>query len=322
MKNLNKITRLFDEAERSRQTVSPNAKGIRCPICWNEFSREKIFDKLLSIDDVPQQSWGALWEVITCKTCNNKFGSDFQGRISGLKDIENLKAGASQKGHKAKIVTNIGEFNATVFTDGNRKLWMKGSKKINNPEVSKFWQELGTQKNVVISSVKILLKQPYEPEFLPLVLLRDSYLLAFHFLGYPYLCRADLQDIRTILHERKPVPEGAMLTLPFDSFTEDRSNGKFCWVQAPEKLAGFLVRWIVPELGVRFIVLPFFPHPWNTFQELCNAWAQASRDQEKIELIIAPVEFAPSARFSFRLNTSEKAGGVVLLTGELTEESN
>ena len=119
--SLNKLTRLFDEAEKSRQTVSPNAKGIRCPICWNEFLREAILDELLSIEDVPQQSWGVLWKVITCKTCNNEFGSDFQGRISGLKDIENLKAGASKKKHKAKIVTNIGTYNAEVSTDENKK---------------------------------------------------------------------------------------------------------------------------------------------------------------------------------------------------------
>ena len=317
MKKSEKLSKLFDETQKSWKAIAPESEGIRCPICWSEFFWKSSIEKeLISIEDVPQKSWGSNWEVITCTKCNNTFGTKYQGRVSGLKDIENLKSGRSNKKHRAKIVTDQGEFNAEIYTK-NGLIWMKGSKSINKPVIAQQWLQL-RDKARSFTSVKILLRQQFVHKALSMVLLRDSYLLAFYFLGYPYLCISQVQEIRTILHEDKSVPDGAMLTLPFDPYTlkDKTKNGRFFWVQAPEKLAGILVRWVVPEIGNRFIVLPFFPYQWQSYQELCKVWNNASKNRKKIKLILVAMEFEKSARYSQRLKISKESNEIVTLSGE------
>ena len=88
-------------------------------------------------------------------------------------------------------------------------------------------------------------------------------------MGYPYICTPQAHSVRTLLYKNYPIPDGAMFTLPTDPFAENNENGGFIWVQSPDHLAGLLVRWMVPEIGTRYIVLPFFPYPWETYLDQC-----------------------------------------------------
>jgi len=146
MKKRDKLAILFEEAERSRRAVNPHTQGIRCPICWREFPREALINKQLTVEDVPQKSWGTICLEITCAYCNCSFGGKYQGKVSSLKDCESLRIGVSKKHHRAKVIIDQYDFNALVYNDENGKLCIHGSRKNNRPEVAKYWLEKKTDK--------------------------------------------------------------------------------------------------------------------------------------------------------------------------------
>lgn len=315
MKKQDKLTLLFEEAKRSHQAVSPYAQGIRCPICWHEYSREAIVNKQVTVEHVPQQSWGTICFEITCANCNRNFGGKYQGKASALKDCEDLKIGVSKKRHRAKVIIDQHDFNALVSIDKNGKLCIMGSRKNNRPEVAKYWLEKKPDK-ILAKSMNILLKVPYDQKAIERVLLRDAYLLAFHYLGYPFLCTKWMWEVRIILHEDKPIPCGAVWSLPPVPIINYEENGLFLWVEDPRELACILVQWNVPKIGIRYVVLPFFPFNWATYLELCDAWVKTSKGQANIDISVVALRFHPSARFSSRLRQTPESDGIVLFSAE------
>lgn len=315
MKKRDELTMLFEEAERSRQAVNPTTQGIRCPICWREFSREAIINKQVTVEHIPQQSWGAICLEITCADCNRSFGGKYQGKASSLKDCENLKIGVSKKLQRAKVIIDERDFNALVYNDKNGKLCIQGSRKNNRPEVAKYWLEKKTNK-IPAKSMKILLKVSHDQKAVERVLLRDAYLLAFHCLGYSFLCTKWMQEVRVILHEDKPIPRGAVWSLPPVPIINYGENGLFLWVEEPRELACILVQWNVPKIGIRYVVLPFFPFNWATYLELCDAWVKANKEQNKVDVSIIALKFHISARFSAKLRQSLESDGTILFSAE------
>ena len=315
MKKQNELTMLFEEAERSRQVVNPCAQGIRCPICWREFPREAIINKQVTVEHIPQQSWGSICSEITCADCNRSFGWKYQGKASPLKDCENLKICTSKKRHHAKVIVDQQDFNAVVYNDKDGKLCIQGSRKNNRPEVTKYWLEKNTNK-ILARSIKVLLKTPYNQKAVEKVLLRDAYLLAFHYLGYYFLCAKQMQDIRTILYEDKLVPSGAVWSLPQVPIVNQQANGLFLWIETPMELACILVQWNVPNVGIRYVVLPFFPCNWATYVELCDAWVKTNKEQANVDISVVALRFHQSARFSPRLRQTPESNGIILFSAE------
>ena len=315
MKKRDKLTILFEEAERSRQAVNPKVQGIRCPICWREFLREAIINKQVTEEHIPQQSWGTICLEITCADCNRSFGGKYQGKASSLKECENLKIGVSKKRHRAKVIIDQHDFNALVYNNKNGKLYIMGSRKNNRPEVAKYWLEKKTDK-ILAKSMKILLKAPHDQKAVERVLLRDAYLLAFHYLGYPFLCTKWMQELRIILHEDKPIPRGAVWSLPPVPIINYGENGLFLWVEEPREIACILVQWNVPKIGIRYVVLPFFPFHWATYSELCSAWVKAKEGHDKVDVSIVALRFHPSARFSPKLRQSLESDETILFSAE------
>ena len=315
MKKQDELTMLFDEAERSRQAVNPKVQGIRCPICWREFPREAIIKKQITVEHIPQQSWGTICLEITCADCNRSFGGKYQGKASSLKDCENLKIGVSKKRHRAKIIIDQHDFNALVYNDENGKLCIMGSRKNNRSEVAKYWLEKNV-KQISVKSMKVLLKVPYDRKAIERVLLRDAYLLAFHYLGYPFLCTKQMQDIRTILYEDRTIPCGAVWSLPQVPIINNQENGLFLWVEAPSELACILVQWNVPKIGIRYVVLPFSPCNWETYEELCDTWIKTSKEMNNVDISIVALKFHPSARFSPKLRQSPESNETIVVSAE------
>lgn len=315
MKKQDELTMLFDEAERSRQAVNPKVQGIRCPICWREFPREAIIKKQITVEHIPQQSWGTICLEITCADCNRSFGGKYQGKASSLKDCENLKIGVSKKRHRAKIIIDQHDFNALVYNDENGKLCIMGSRKNNRSEVAKYWLEKNV-KQISVKSMKVLLKVPYDRKAIERVLLRDAYLLAFHYLGYPFLCTKQMQDIRTILYEDRTIPCGAVWSLPQVPIINNQENGLFLWVEAPSELACILVQWNVPKIGIRYVVLPFSQCNWETYEELCDTWIKTSKEMNNVDISIVALKFHPSARFSPKLRQSPESNETIVVSAE------
>jgi len=77
-----------------------------------------------------------------------------------------------------------------------------------------------------------------------------------------------------------------------------------------------LVQWNVPKIGIRYVVLPFFPFHWATYSELCSAWVKAKEGHDKTDVSIVALRFHPSARFSPKLCQSLESDETILFSAE------
>jgi hypothetical protein len=251
-------------------------------------------------------------KVLTCKDCNNSFGSEYQAVLSRLQDLAELRAGTPTKVQRAKAVIEGKSFNARVYRSPDGMLWIQGSTKNNPPEVARYWLSREGQA-IQAQAVRLYVKGNLDQNAVERVLIRDAYLLAFHCLGYPYICTSPAQNLRLMLAGDKPVPKGAVWDLPEPPVTADPKAGEFLWVQEPQELASLLVPFDVPVIGRRYVVLPFFPYNWQTYADLCAAWTQASEGEQHVEISLVKTSVAPEAKYSVRLQPVHISEGEVEL---------
>lgn len=210
-----------------------------CPICLDHFSVADLNQSLsnpLTLEDAPPKSLGGKANVLTCKSCNNKCGTDVDYHLS--QQMTELDKREFRPGMEfAAEFENEGK---TV--QGRIKVGIDGTFKVLHIEKNNNPKTLGDYVSTTRSGSGVQIKYKktnVEPHKIQLALLKTAYLLVFQKYGYAFI----LNPIYNRVREQLRNPDRLIYPLEF-------------WFNAP-----------FPEqaIGVPFIIEPGLASIMATF---------------------------------------------------------
>jgi hypothetical protein len=186
-----------------------------CPLCLEKYFTEQPEgfqgNAEFSIDHVPPDSVGGLDEVITCKKCNNDFGTA-EAELSKLLNIGTVpdpKHGSifpyaivtdPETGHKFRVAVSI--------KDGKQDIRFRPHEKANNPKLIELLERI---KNGTVPKLKIGVGG-IDYNKVSKALLKSAYLTCFLYWGYPFAYSEQGKFIRQVLKGDKKYPSTVPIT--------------------------------------------------------------------------------------------------------------
>lgn len=198
---------------------------ILCPICLEKFYLDDIKNKVLTLEDVPQKSLGGKKILLTCKTCNETAGINYEN---------DLKLFVSQRvGSKSRCVAKFKD--KVINVDYNQYTnEIELSPKNNDPKLlSEFVKG-------EIFSAKFDQIEKYSFEKLNKAIIKAGYLYFYYLTGYNIILNDCYNNIRKIIKAEQEI------TGTFNFYTIlkkpiDLPEGIFFYLSEPEYLKGILI---------------------------------------------------------------------------------
>ena len=78
MRGATKREKIFNQGAQSLRFFGVDDDGYACPICCIVHGRDSLTDGSLTLEHVPPKSIGGKEIVLTCKSCNNSAGSQYE----------------------------------------------------------------------------------------------------------------------------------------------------------------------------------------------------------------------------------------------------
>jgi hypothetical protein len=75
-----KRDQLFEQASAALHALGLNEEICVCPICCAAFGRDALGERVLTLEHVPPKSIGGKEIVLTCKSCNNYAGTQYDNQ--------------------------------------------------------------------------------------------------------------------------------------------------------------------------------------------------------------------------------------------------
>lgn len=126
----NQKRRLFKLGVEAANAIGIATDRYFCPLCGESFGAESFTDGSLTVEHVPPKSDGGKPIILTCKSCNNFSGHNFEfdlkNRLAMRHQIEGLVGG--KNGDLGKISLQIGD--VTV------RAWFSREGKTNNLKIT------------------------------------------------------------------------------------------------------------------------------------------------------------------------------------------
>lgn len=310
------LNELFNDYSRSLNVIKPRiTDGFVCPICFREFGRDAITNRLLTREHVPPKKIWSSIATLTCKQCNNTVGSKLQNHMKRYVQLKEFSAGqVPKRGMPAQVEVN-GRTWSTVITEvtGNTATGKRVFKSVSDPGhvPPKMWP---TDPSVLMGKqAHVSLRLRYSMDAVNVSYLHSAYLALFHNMGYPYIAQPVLEPVRKKINSfsaQGEIPHRLnMPGIPLDS-----RNGKIeigiCWQTIDASCLMVLIAGDV-------VLMPFmndsYVEIFEVFQEHINRIIEGK--SSKLPIGFAPLIIHPMIRFStgFRFEQAGPLDGIPAL---------
>lgn len=227
-----------------------------CPLCHRVFPWEANSE--LSIEHIIPQALGGKIETLTCKQCNNEFGSKYLAKLAGNMKVWDKVKGNLNEPLDVKVLIKGKPITAEYFHGNPRKIILQPKR--SNPENYKLFKGF-REKGVPQFNMRLNLG--YKPEYEQMAVLLISYLMLFKYFGYSYALNPWGLFTRDILiNNRLDAPLLKMFGTPNETLIDGNTFLFFC--TAPEEFSGYAgvqMRFSTAYSSRNFIKLvPFLPN--------------------------------------------------------------
>ncbi|WP_157881403.1 hypothetical protein [Streptomyces phaeochromogenes] len=256
----------------------PDEDFYACPCCLVAYPRAAVEVGLLTIEDVPPKSVGGRPLLLTCKSCNNTAGSDFDSHAATRADSDAFMRGQ---------VTGR-ELSATVYIDGiplrgvaqrtESGVQIFGVPKKNDPKVeAAHFEALNAYADSGDDqpNFSFTVHTRFDEVRARVSWIRAAYLAAFAALGWGYILREVMDPFRDQLKQ----PDVNILQTYFlRSPGASPDERRIILVERPREL-----RCVAVVLGEHTIFLPglFEPLPYD---ELVEALARRRQSGDRLSI--------------------------------------
>jgi hypothetical protein len=239
----------FDAGTAAFERVFPGARARAfpelenpyiCPLCRKPFAREALTDRTLTFEDAPPKSYGGKPVALTCKPCNNAYGSSVDASLARYD---------SQFVSPCTIALGGVQVNAyqEIHTRGRH---FSIPQKQNDPRaIERFNAVLDTRDPSAWANLPLTLKwDQVKRRRADVAWLKSAYMVAFATWGYMYVFAPGLKIVQHQLdrYDKEIIPHFKLTKVA----ASRQSRGLF-YVRRPRELEGVAV-W----MGQHIVLLP------------------------------------------------------------------
>lgn len=255
MTKLNYKKRLFDIYSKSLALNSNLSQVFLCPLCHRIFPWES--HKLLTIEHVIPEALGGSLKTLTCKKCNNDYGSKLISKLKFNFDIEDKVA--NKKPLDAKMTID-GKSVSVDFTIGEKHEIATQVHRSNPKNVEHISNRFSNSDSLPTFNLKFVVGYKKETEQLAILLI--CYLMLFRQFGYFYALNSWGLATRNVIVEQNQESDLLRMSLTADALVnESKSSISIC--RSPTEFKDFTIVQIQLEsdtFAKTYIkVLPSFP---------------------------------------------------------------
>jgi hypothetical protein len=198
--------KLFECGLKALSTATGTKIDVyHCPICTNEFTKEDLSNRLLTLEHIPPEAQGGKGIALTCKKCNNTAGHTVDAAVFTRNHLEGIKTLLSKQGSfKTRVRVDFGHENLKsvnydlCIKDGAVRFYpVKGA---NRPDCADNIKDLIQQTNIIPneerSAWNITTRKSYNTWYAKIGDLRSAFLVCFALFGYRYAFAAELEAVR------------------------------------------------------------------------------------------------------------------------------
>ena len=211
-----------------------------CPLCRGPFPRSGLTDGTLTFEDAPPKSYGGKPVALTCKPCNNSFGSAVDSSLARFD---------SQSASPCTIAIDGVQVNAyQEVRPGGRHFSIPENQ--NHPAATaRFNEVLDTKDPATWTSLALTLKwDEAKRRRADVAWLKSAYMVAFATWGYMY---AFAPGLRIVLRQLERYDEAIIPHFKLRNVAAARKSRELLYVRRPRELEGVAV-WI----GQHIVLLP------------------------------------------------------------------
>ncbi|PIQ22579.1 MAG: hypothetical protein COW65_02370 [Cytophagales bacterium CG18_big_fil_WC_8_21_14_2_50_42_9] len=199
--------------------VELNESAIFCPLCKSLFTEELLQNtnsNQLTIEHIPPESVGGKGKILTCKSCNEKFGHDLDHYINKALNVEPFLKGLPNSIVEGRLRINdsIPFKTKFLYEDGKFTLvpsYDKNIKKHYHNMIDKIQEKWdGVQLKVHF--------QGSNTKKTNLALVKSAYLEMFNIFGHTFLFNQNTEKVREQINhpERIILPHSSIIEQNFD----------------------------------------------------------------------------------------------------------
>lgn len=187
---------IFKEGAAALRALGVSGDYYACPICLMLCNREQLKAGNLTEEHVPARSQGGKVIILTCRTCNNQAGHNYEYALKDRdklqRQLDGLEAADAAVG---RVKLKLGEtvINATLNKlSGNFDFTVPES--INNPKIMANFKSWMSQKKS--QQIDIILDSRYDRGKVRLSDLKSAFLACVANFGYSYASSSYISFIR------------------------------------------------------------------------------------------------------------------------------
>lgn len=272
-----RIKQLYSLYAANLEAFQPEFKGVMaCPLC-RQFFGDNDLDKL-SIEHVIPQSVGGRIEVLTCKKCNNTFGTKVDTHLGRQLQAQDFLSGDHAGKLRQRVTGTQGRATVEVAVSKSDTQGMAVEihllRERSNP--AQLEQLLSSLKQGdTLLGFDFLGNDKPDIRKARLSLLKSAYLLMVHYFGYGYM----LTVPAALVHQQLAEPDQDLIPLKaaVRPLPCDHGLRGVCVVTAPSHLACFLLPVAVTSDNRPYafgVVLPGYADPIQMYQRWADFVAQ------------------------------------------------
>ena len=198
MRGTLKREKIFNQGAQSLRTFGVDNDSYACPICCIVHGRDSLADGSLTLEHVPPKSIGGKAIVLTCRSCNNSAGSQYEVEHKRFDDqasiTERILKGAPLK-QPINVLATFGGIEVPAIISAGSKLEIGLSdRNMSPPNFTKVMANVSGKNGPV--DIQIELPRPIDFDKLYLADTKSAFLAATALFGYAFALNDTLALVR------------------------------------------------------------------------------------------------------------------------------
>lgn len=167
-----------------------------CPICFRKYKYQEIVE--LSVEHIIPRKLGGSKVILTCKECNNKFGSKYISKfIKGL-EINDIVLGFSDEPLEAQLNISGMKLQSEYYVNEEVETFKIQAHRTNPQNIE---DAISLAKKQKLDEIKVDIKLGSSSQYSRITLLLTAHLFLFSHFGYYYLFNDSGLFIRNVIEK-------------------------------------------------------------------------------------------------------------------------
>ena len=186
---------LFENYAKNFELITGEKNIYMCPLCLNKFLFSEVDN--LTIEHIVPDNLGGKYKILTCKKCNNEFGSKVLSKFTKVLAIEDINSGKSKDPLDVELTVNEKTIKADAYFKKIQppfEISFDLHNNRSNPLNKKYF--LNLLESGQVNTIKMKINLGPVKKYLRMGIFISTYYLLFSYFGYFFVLNSSGQYLR------------------------------------------------------------------------------------------------------------------------------